>query len=270
MGIKFLTFLLFACIGAQAQVGIFKPYVAPYKNTFPLAIEFMGQSNAGKISAQSLLPANLQEDIPTNFEYYSGDNAFRILSANGPKNSPYPGPFHIERNLFKLLSNYYSGNKLYFIQNSFSATSINTWQPPAGATYLSSVTYHNNAISHLPVPNPPLRVIVWLQGEADCGDPTTYNNYGPLLTNLINQKRTDYGDANLRFILVSLSSGQTTLNTTGRNTINSAMQSLAGSLTNVYYISQNEPTQDGVHYSPTGAGNIAQAIFDLFITLQFP
>lgn len=121
------------------------------------------------------------------------------------------------------------------------------------------------------------KFVVWIQGE---GDVASYNIYAQALSLFINEYRILIGYT-IPFVIVSLSTLQTALNTSDLANFKIAQKSLASivytantdlitfqtggsTIEKVLYVDQNEMClADNIHYTGTSYANIASYIFKL-------
>jgi hypothetical protein len=240
-------------------------------------IGLIGQSNATGAMLNSGLPSDLAGIIPNAYIYDLVSGTYQQLqnNINNRQDISLPGnngAFGIEMRLMKLLGSYYStpqymfkycyvGTQLY----NNNATCWNVFCTPV-SLWVNSFAKCAEATSKLPIASKNLQWLIWIQGENDC-NATSAAAYQQNLTDVINFTRSSTGlSTNLKFILVSLATTQTSLNATYSAQISTAMSTIAGSLTNVFFISQNSSVQgDNTHYDAAGYDNIATLVYNVII-----
>jgi hypothetical protein len=168
--------------------------------------------------------------------------------------------------------------------NDWSPQSVNDFFDRQQEHYLAAVAAYPGT----------LRIMfdVWWQGENDAGIGQTQAQYRENQSELILTRRS-LNNYSIPFIDVSLSTGQTALNSVNRAAINAAKYDLAENvydaatqtmtqktgeyvIPNTWYIIQNEACNtiyenddgsnggsDNVHYTPEGHENIAHYIFEV-------
>lgn len=263
--------------------------VSKFDNTGgQLFITIVGQSNAAGNETTSNPPDGIAIDdiIPNSyiFDIVARDwqqLVFGVNQKQAQNNLGNATSYGIEPMLMTSLSNYnsqvnyllkatYSGSQLY--NNNTLCWNVFCTPVFSGGIYLSlwlgMLNFIYTSTFKNPVRNLNTGWVVYMQGENDAnGGSTLYNAFQTNLTDFINYTRahTGYG-TNLKFILVSLSSNQTGLDSTGLAAVNTAMSNISGSLTNVFYIAQNSSVKvDNIHYDKDGLTAIAALVYDVII-----
>jgi len=198
------------------------------------------------------------------------------------------GSYGIEIQLMHDLGVHY-GQPQYMFKYAYNGTYLNNTNTPnwnvsesnvvvpspprqyyfeAPGLYTTCTTWYGIATQQIPIINKKLEWVIWMQGENDAnGGAAIYNAYQTNLTNFINNFRvaTQLG-TNVKFLLVQLSTFQTGVNATGLAAVNTAMQNIAGSLTNVFTIAPNGTIQvDGFHYDAAGLATVSTSVYNTII-----
>lgn len=287
MILRILFSLLLITSASVAQHPIFLKLNGVNKSLYkrpPVAgerlIAIYGQSNTGMKEDIANLQSDLLTPIPNNYIYNFNipNPAWETLTTSnneGDNANTHTNTFGIEFRLMKLMHDTYGGNQylLKFAQSSTQLASTgNTtldWNVSSSSVgnplELFDLCILNRIYARSKIPvDLDVSWVIWIQGENDAGNSTLYNAYQTNLTNWINTYRTQTGlGTNVKFILVSLSTGQTAVNGAGITAIKTAMSNIAGSLTNVFYFSQNQSTSDGTHYDAAAIDFIANGVFNI-------
>jgi hypothetical protein len=245
-------------------------------------ILMFGQSNATGAELNANVPSGLSGPI-SNAKIFNLSTRLWETLEDGVNNRGYVSTptnnltFGCELKLMDLLGANYSTTQYLFKYsepNTYLYNTGNSWNVftvPTSAgieqyLYISSWISYNNMFERLPVSVSP-SWLVWIHGENDCANGTHAAAYQANITDFINNYRAITGlGTNLKVVLVSLSINQTALNSTNRTTINTAMSTVAGTLTNVFYLSQNGTCQvDNVHYDAAGYSTIATGIYNIIV-----
>jgi hypothetical protein len=113
--------------------------------------------------------------------------------------------------------------------------------------------------------------MIWLQGESDIsfpGGPTAYNNYQTNLTNFIADVRATIS-ADLPFIVIRLSDGQTALDATGLEVVRTAQQTVADADILADWVNTDGfgMKGDNLHFDAAGQQSIGTAAADRMLLL---
>lgn len=203
-----------------------------------------GQSNMDGWAYTANLPANLQQ--PQNDVLFYRNAATPTLQALAPAslNGQCFGP---EITFGRAIADAKPTEKFAIIKHAVGGTSLgnanglaNSWYPSGGQKYADFKSTVNSGLTALTNAGytPHVVGMLWLQGENDSALLADANAYQQNLTNLIGDVRANYG-ANLPFIIGGIGSdGQTSM--PYRNTVQSAFSSVAGTLSNVRYFSNDD------------------------------
>ncbi len=130
-----------------------------------------------------------------------------------------------------------------------------------GGNYQTFQTTVTNGLAALALayPNAVIELVgmAWLQGESDTGDAASYQTN---LTNFIADVRLTYG-ADLRFVVIRLSDGQTNTNASGLATVRAAQTAVAAadSLTALVDTDAFGMKTDNLHFNAVGQQQIGDA-----------
>lgn len=222
-------------IGPMSKVMIFNPYSCSWQQLVP------GLNSRGTINISGTGAAD-----GMTIQFGVEGRLMQLIRDNSPTTSKY---------LLK-----------YCISNSFLAadatldwnnTSTYEW-------YYKSNKNMVQATASLGDKRPP-RVIIWIQGENDCGDATAAGNYQTHLENFIAGKRTQYGYS-VPFVIVRLGSLQSGLNSTNKTTIVTAQNTVASQSNNYIVSADSLATSDGIHYTAASYDTLASRIFTVLTT----
>jgi lysophospholipase L1-like esterase len=245
---------------------------APAGSHFVIKI---GQSNVGMNESTSNLQSDLLASISANYIYSinSSPPGWEVMTTSnneGDVANTHTNTFGTEFRLMKLLHDNYGGSQ-YLVKYGKSSTQIASsgdatqdWNTSSAGELFDLLCY-NYVFWNDKIPeNVTAGWLIIQIGENDSANGTNSTNFQTNVTSIIStfRSRTGLGTA-LKVILVSLSTGQTSLNGTNRSTINTGMSNTASGGTNIFYLSQNEATSDGTHYTATGYDNIAIAEYNL-------
>lgn len=209
-----------------------------------------GQSNADGYGISSQLPAELRTSQPDIDFYHGNGGGFSTLQANQWLRLQ-PGSGSMKGNIggfgpelsFGIGIHQALGAstaRIALVKHTRGGSSLHTdWLPGGNASttgdghdYLAFQTTVNSALASLTTLYPGASVqldgMVWHQGEADAGSPSTAKAYKTNLTRFIADIRATYGK-NLKFGIVQLSNNQTLLNQTHLTTIKAAQAAVATS-----------------------------------------
>lgn len=289
-----ILFLIFcASLEASSQAMIVNAPIKARTNTGPVFVQWpntgnqlniglWGQSNASGAGDTSVAPH--KGVIPYAYIFNNNTRLLEPLrlgaSANNTQNVGLPttnATYGIEDELMLLLSNHYSNQTNYLYKYAYAGTCLaegqqnGSWSTtPASSApnvWNNCMNNHFQFIQQNPIRGPTLNWIIWIQGECDGqSGSTVFNAYQTNLTNLINNSRTYLHNSGVKWCLVSLSTNQTAVNSSGITAVNTAMSNVAGSLTDVYYISQNSSVgADNLHYNAAGISAIATLVYNVII-----
>jgi len=263
----------------------------------PISYLLQGQSNACDPEFSLNVPSDLRGPLDSCFIFENINNRWSTLqcginSNNYPQGymdwnnliNSYGNKFSIELRLGKLLRDYYS-SQIYLFKYAWPGSGLQSssqggcWKSSLGTDlFFKSLQYYKTAKRDGGITNLSPSFLIWIQGESDS---TAFSTYAAELTTWITATRSLYG-SNLPIIIVSLSTGQTTLvagNITGMKAAQKSLattfytastdtfgtQSGGATIPNVYYIDQNEAcyTFAGatIHYSAASLDNIASYVF---------
>ena len=249
--------------------------------------EIEGQSNAVGQAGMNTIPGDIPNPMTGIAKGYDwSQNAWEFLrigqgAAYGNAYYDYfSGSYGIEPWLMKLLHDHY-GTVQYLMKYAFGGTPLyndssgsagknwssanSTTTIPGTALYYQSNLMHADGLTALGDSRSP-KALVWLQGESDAGDAARANAYQVNMQNFIAAKRLAYNNAQMWFILVRLSPGQTSV-VPYRATINSAMDALAMQ-PNIRTVNTDDLiTTDGFHYNAPSYDSIANRVYRVLISL---
>jgi hypothetical protein len=217
-------------IGPMSKVNIFNPFNCRWEQLVP------GGNSRGTINISGTGAAD-----GMTIQYGVEGRLMQLIRDNSPTTSKY---------LLK-----------YCISNSYLAADVNLdWNTTSTTEwYYKSNRNMIQATASQGDKRPP-RVIIWIQGENDCGDATSAGNYQTHLENYISGKRAQYGYS-IPFVIVRLGSLQSGLNSTNKATIVSAQNTVASQTDNYIVDADGLATSDGVHYTAASYDTLANRIF---------
>ncbi len=245
----------------------------------PVMVEYNGQSNGVGAAPVAEMPAELAGPMTGvkvyNIEKYRWETLQQGINNRGTTGTSGSGAadnptnqYGTEMRLMYLIKNNYPGTH-YLFKYCMSNTDL---AQVAGILDWSTTSYEllDRTIAVFQTfrlgmgDGRPSRFIIWMQGENDGQNSTKASNYGTNLTSMINYKRSAYGYT-IPYIIVRLSqNGQTGV--PFRASVNTGMDSVAGSLASVYTINTDSlTTSDGIHYDSASIETIAQALYTLIV-----
>jgi hypothetical protein len=259
--------------GAQPQTPVHPPAQPPDK---VLVYLVGGQSNADGYGISSQLPAALRAVQPDIDFYHGNGGGFSTLPANQwirlqPGSGSMKGNvggfgpelnFGIE--VHKALGT--PTTRIALVKRTRGGSSLHTdWLAGGNATttgdgpdYQAFQTTVNNALASLAALYPGATVqiegMVWHQGEADAGSPTTAKAYKTNLTRFIADIRATYGK-DLKFGIVQLSDKQTLLNPTRLAKVKAAQAAVAAAKPRNYLVTTDDLPMGGsstIHLGTSG------------------
>ncbi len=225
-----------------------------------------GQSNADGYGISSQLPAALRAPQPDIDFYHGSGGGFSTLPANQWLRLQ-PGSGSMKGNVggFGPELNFGIGihralgaptARIALVKHTRGGSSLHTdWLPGGNATttgdgpdYQAFQTTVNNALASLaplyPGATVELEGMVWHQGEADAGSPTTAKAYKTSLTRFIADIRATYGK-DLKFGIVQLSNNQTLLNPARLATVKAAQAAVATANPRNYLVTTDDLPMGG-------------------------
>jgi hypothetical protein len=245
-----------------------------------------GQSNADGYGISSQLPAALRAPQPDIDFYHGNGGGFSTLPANQWLRLQ-PGSGSMKGNVggFGPELNFGIGihqalgapnARIAIVKHTRGGSSLHTdWLAGGNATttgdgpdYKAFQTTVNNALASLATLYPGATVeldgMVWHQGEADAGSPTTAKDYKTNLTRFIADIRATYGK-DLKFGIVQLSNNQTLLNPARLATVKAAQAAVATSHPHNYLVTTDDLPMGGsstIHLGTPGNLTIGSRLAD--------
>lgn len=232
-----------------------------------------GQSNAVGVVSLASLPGDIPNPIPNVRTFNRSGSVWQdiTLGTNSGGTTSATSAYGVEARLMRDLQ-LLKGRTQYLIKFAQSDTPLNItgsqtdWAASHNTELFGdSNTNYTAAIAGLVDKRPP-RAYIWIQGENDANAGFA-GNYQTNLQNFIAGKRTYYNSPSMPFIIVQLSTAQSGLNATHRNTVMAA-QATVGAQANNYLVSTSGlTTTDGVHYDATSYNTIATRILDTLLSV---
>jgi hypothetical protein len=257
----------------------FRASLSSLKNSHLIGL--MGQSNAnGESNANGVYPiaadTNVYAPQVGQYIYDPAVSLWQPLQQN-KNNSGAPATFTgytgPEMKLMQLLRDYYGADQ-YMIKYAQGGTSIATdagtlynWSPSSLDTlmYKGAVANYKAAMSSFPVQKIKMKVLVWIQGEADTGT-VDANAYRANFEDFISNLKNEWNLPDLKVLQTGLSNNQTAY-LVNQSIVNTAKQNL--SIGGNKYVSTDgaEVATDGAHFTVAGYEDVATRIFNTLITM---
>lgn len=256
-------------LSVSAQHKQYIDFFQPREQVFFFGL--IGQSNALGIAPDTQLPADLVADDTDLIEY----NGF---VAGWQTQTVKSNQFGLERRLMNLLK-FRSTNKQYMHKYAVGGTNIYSDWAPGGTYYNGYLAQYNQAIvKAAPAPYAlgyRMKWLILVIGESSTLDDPHAASMQSDLQTFWNAFKVDFSnlDPNIKLIIPSLSTQQTSLNATRLATVNAGIAAFAAANpTDVITFVQNEACQvDNLHYTGnlnTGYDNIARTIAPLIIRVS--
>jgi hypothetical protein len=228
----------------------------------------IGQSNALGIAPDTQLPADLVTDDTDLIEYNGSVAGWQTQTVKSNE-------FGVERRLLNLLKSR-TTNKQYMFKYAVGGTNIYSDWAPGGPYYNGYLAQYNQAVAKAsPAPYAlgyRMKWLVLIIGESSTLDDPHAASMQSDLQAFWNAFKTDFPNLhpNIKLIIPSLSTQQTSLNATRLATVNAGIAGFAAANpTDVLTFVQNEACQvDNLHYTGylnTGYDNIARMMAPLII-----
>lgn len=238
---------------------------------------FAGQSNVDAfLFTSSLEPEYQQVYTGVNFYQYSATQNVKFTPLWYGSNPDYQNPNQTARYamqfiLYPQLKTLLSKDNIYIVHHAQGGTSLSSqWKSTAtvGALYNELVFKTKatiNLFNDVDGVTPNIRFIYWGQGETDAARSTDASNYQTNLTNLVNNFRTAVGMASLPFLVGRLNQNIDSVTFPFWNTVRTAQTNVAGALSNVFLVNQDnaEMAVDNVHYTTSGYTTISSNIISV-------
>jgi len=249
-------------------------------------VDFGAQStiNIDIISGQSnaLAEYNNIADVPVGYtgkqdniliwkDYYKAFEKMNAGVNSAGENYPdgtYSDNWGAEQRYLHLLQPV-ANTKIACIKSVMGGKKISEWVTTTGERWIELKKEIDDSIAYCTAKSltPTFNSILWLQGESDIAGTTTAADYQTALTNLINSVRGfNAVTANIKWVLVKHAIGLTGLDDTKTADFNTALDNIAGSLSNILIVDTNSLTPtfaDALHYTPTTILAIGQAWYDV-------
>ncbi|MEY4244660.1 MAG: hypothetical protein RLZZ245_2245 [Verrucomicrobiota bacterium] len=255
---------------AMREIG-FERTAAPSQSPAPTPDKILvylvgGQSNADGYGISSQLPAALRAPQPDIDFYHGNGGGFSTLPANqwlrlqsgSGSMKGNVGGFGPELNFGIGMHQALDAPtaRIALVKHTRGGSSLHTdWLASGNATttrdgpdYQAFQNTVNSALASLAALYPGATVqlegMVWHQGEADAGSPTTANAYKTHLTRFITDIRATYGK-DLKFGIVQLSNKQTLLNPDRLATVKAAQAAVATAHPRNYLVTTDDLPMGG-------------------------
>lgn len=153
---------------------------------------------------------------------------------------------------------------LFVVQHAQGNTSLSVdWLSTTSGSYYSQAVFKSlsaiRGITSCDGVAPSVKFMIWGQGETDAAGLGSANAYETNLTNYINNFRTAVGLPNLPILIMRINSNIDAVTFPYWNTVRTAQTNVAGSLSNVYLVNQDNATMaaGNIHYTNAGYQQIA-------------
>lgn len=230
---------------------------------------FAGQSNVGGIIDIASLEAQYQQSYDNVRMYpYSTSNKLLLTPLLYTNNPSYQAPiqtakfafqFYLYPQLQGLLS-----KRIYVVHHAQGGTSLAVdWLPSTAGGLYEQLVFKTQcmtrAIYDCDGINTSFKFLFWGQGESDAQVLAQANAYEANLTSLISAFRSDVGMGNIPVLVARLSSNINATTCPYWATVRAAQEAVAGAVSGVYIVNQDNATMqaDGIHYTNAGYQQIA-------------
>jgi len=182
--------------------------------------------------------------------------------------------FGIEMRFMELMQDHYGADQylLKYAQGGIPIAedtgATYNWSPDSTDLFMfkGCVDYYWNAMNSFPVQKIPMKVFIWIQGEADMNTSADAAAYQKNFTNLYAQFRNQFNLPGLKCINVGIGDGQTSAGGPLQGVINTAKKNVT--INGSRFVSADGlPTHDGVHFTGDSYNTLAERIFDTYITM---
>lgn len=241
-------------------------------------IGLMGQSNCnGFPYADGFDDTTVYPQEHGRYIFDAVSNTWQMLQQDvNNRGAPFGASdgFGVEMRLMELLRDHYGADQymLKYAQGGIPIAqdtgAVYNWSPNSADDYMfkNSVNYYRAAMNSFPVQKIPMKVLIWIQGEADLNSSEDAAAYEANFNNMYAQFRNQLNLPGLKVLNVLLGDGQTGAGGQNAGVVNAAKRNITYNGSR-YVSADGLATHDGVHFTGDSYNTLAQRIFDVLITM---